>query len=306
MKLCRFIETIKTEMEKLCGNEYQVLIENVLGNNGEKRAGISVRKKGETSSPLVYLSSYYDRFAEDEIPMELIIKDIYSIFMTRQFPEISGLELNDFKRLRKRVTYRLIDRKLNEELLKSVPYVPYCDLAIVFYLLLDRFSNSRMTSLIYKEHLKMWGTDTETLYTLAKENTSGLLPARLRNIMDVLRDIAREHLGADNQEKIFEDFPDNSGKLPMYVLSNMDGLYGAAAVLYDGVLKDFSEKLEKDLLLLPSSIHEMLLIPYKNEAELSDLKELVRHINQTEVPAKEVLSDHVYRYSRETGEFSIV
>ena len=82
--------------------------------------------------------------------------------------------------------------------------------------------------------------------------------------------------------------------------------YGAAAVLYDGVLKDFSEKLEKDLLLLPSSIHEMLLIPYKNEAELSDLKELVWHINQTEALAKEVLSDHVYRYSRETGEFSIV
>lgn len=305
MELCKFIETVKTEIKELCGEEYQVLMENVLGNNGEKRVGISVRKKGETSSPLVYLNSYYDRLAADEISMEFIVKDIYSMFMTGQFPELSRLELKDFKKLRERVTYRLINRELNKELLKSVPYVPYCDLAIVFCLLLDRFGNSRMTSLIYKEHLKMWGTDTETLYALARDNTSILLPARLRNITDVLREIAREYLGADYREELIEDFPDTGSIPPMYVLSNTDGIYGAAAVLYDGVLKDFSEKLEKDLLLLPSSVHEMLVIPYEDGIALSELEEMVRRINKAEVPAEEVLADHVYRYSRETEEVSI-
>lgn len=305
MELCKFIETVKTEIEELCGKEYQVLIENVLGNNGEKRVGISVRKKGETSSPLVYLNSYYDRFAADEISMEFIVKDIYSIFMTEQFPKLSGLEMKDFKKLRERVTYRLINRELNEELLKSVPYVPYCDLAIVFYLLLDRCGNSRMTSLIHEQQIKLWETDVETLHTLAKENTPVLLPARLRNMKDVILEIAREHLGEDCREELIEDFLDIGSKPPIYVLSNTAGLYGAAAVLYDGVLKDFSKKLEKDLLLLPSSVHEMLVIPYEDGIALSELEEMVRRINKAEVPAEEVLADHVYRYSRETEEVSI-
>lgn len=190
MKFYQFIKTVKAEIEKLWGKEYEVLIQKLLGNNGEKRIGIGIKKKGDTSSPLVYLNSYYENLTAGEMSMQHIVKDIYTMFMDKLFPDIPDIELRDFEKLKEKVTYRLVNRELNEELLKDVPYVPYCDLAIVFHLLLDINGNSQMTSLIHEEHIKLWETNVETLYKLAKENTPRLFPFKIRTLNDVICEIA--------------------------------------------------------------------------------------------------------------------
>ncbi|MBS5062662.1 MAG: hypothetical protein KHZ58_02695, partial [Hungatella hathewayi] len=62
--------------------------------------------------------------------------------------------------------------------------------------------------------------------------------------------------------------------------------------------KNFADLLEQDLLILPSSIHEVLLLPYAEDICMEDLFQMVRHVNQTEVPVEDRLSDEVYRYKR--------
>ena len=85
---------------------------------------------------------------------------------------------------------------------------------------------------------------------------------------------------------------------PMYVLTNNQKLYGAGCMLYPGLLESISEKLDHDLFLLPSSIHEMILLPAANRSYSKELADMVAQINRTELAADEVLSDQVYYYSR--------
>lgn len=88
---------------------------------------------------------------------------------------------------------------------------------------------------------------------------------------------------------------------PIYVLSNWAGVYGAACILYDDVLKDFSERIKSDMIVIFSSIHEVLLIPDQDDIDIEAVKEMVRTINSTEVGEEDFLTDEVYRYSRADG-----
>ncbi len=69
-------------------------------------------------------------------------------------------------------------------------------------------------------------------------------------------------------------------------------------MLYPGILEAVSEKLGYDLFVLPSSIHEIILLQAENSSRHKELAEMVAQINQTELAADEVLSSHVYYYSR--------
>ena len=72
-------------------------------------------------------------------------------------------------------------------------------------------------------------------------------------------------------------------------------------MLYPHVLKDFAESLGEDLIVLPSSIHEVLLTPCNVSLPLDELNGMVQAINQSDVPAEDRLSDHIYYFSRIQG-----
>ncbi|MEI3283110.1 MAG: DUF5688 family protein [Enterocloster sp.] len=93
---------------------------------------------------------------------------------------------------------------------------------------------------------------------------------------------------------------------PFYVLTNKNGINGAACILYKDTIKNFAEGMDRNILILPSSIHEVLLLPDDELVSYNDLAHLVTFINQTEVPAQDRLSNQVYRYSRSEDDFSIV
>ena len=87
----------------------------------------------------------------------------------------------------------------------------------------------------------------------------------------------------------------------LYVLTNSRGINGAACILYPRVLKEFAESLGEDLIILPSSIHEVLLTPSSVSLPPEELNEMVQAINQSDVPAEDRLSDHIYYFSRIQG-----
>ena len=89
------------------------------------------------------------------------------------------------------------------------------------------------------------------------------------------------------------------GEVPMYVLTNHIKLNGAVCMLYPEILKEFSNTLNCNLILLPSSVHEMIIIPKSSNTSLEDLKEMVRDTNENHVEEEEILSYSVYEYVRE-------
>jgi len=84
----------------------------------------------------------------------------------------------------------------------------------------------------------------------------------------------------------------------MLVVSNHRNINGASCMIYPDLLKEISEQLDSDLYILPSSIHELIIIKNDYSYNKKILKEMVKDINFTQVPLEDVLSNNIYFYSR--------
>ena len=215
---------------------------------------------------------------------------VYSVFGGR----------GGYESVKDRIIYRLVSYERNRELLCQAPFVRVCDLAAVFCLAVKVEEAGWCSAVIGNEQVQEWGADVGELCGLAAENTPRLFPARIKSMREVMEGIAREHLGEEYREEFMEELFSSPVVSPLYVISNETGNWGAAAVLYRGVLKGFSDQVERDLILLPSSVHEFLVIPWEAELDMNELRDMVIHVNWAEVPEEDVLSDQVYRYRRET------
>ncbi len=90
-----------------------------------------------------------------------------------------------------------------------------------------------------------------------------------------------------------------------YILTNKYRTLGAAVMLYEDVLADIADEFDNNLYVLPSSIHEVFIVPdYVKGAE--ELREIVAEANATVVKKNEILSDKVYFYEKKSGKLSIV
>ena len=107
-------------------------------------------------------------------------------------------------------------------------------------------------------------------------------------------------------DEMLEQMLDCREQVPMYVLTNDVKYYGAACILYDGVLKEFAESAGRDLYILPSSVHEVILLPDMGYEDVDMLKKMVCEVNDTQLSPDEVLSDTIYHYDRDTEDISMV
>lgn len=178
--------------------------------------------------------------------------------------------------IKDRLIIKLIGRKYQEELLKQVPYFAYMDLAVVFML------NEK--EILTHDQIKELGMSKEQLLQIAIENTEYFFPAVFVTMEEVLSELTGES---------FE-----SEKSSMYVLSNERKYLGAATLLYHNQLRKIGEKLKRDFFILPSSIHELIIIPHEGDTTKEELTKMVQEVNKTQLAAEDLLSDHAYFYKR--------
>lgn len=294
-----FLETIRTSLQKRLGDSYTLTIYPVPKNNGVILDGLCIHLPDSDLSPTLYLNSYYEQACHG-MTMDEIIEDILRLF--RDYPpptDISPDSFADFERLQGKIMMKLIHAGSNRQLLDDLPHILYLDLAIVFYLSLELNESGQMTAMIHNEHASQWDMDARTLFSLALTNTPRSYPAEIRSMEDVMKDIARRNLGDAYNEEIIDRLLHTEEQLtPLYVLTNQTGIYGAVCVLYDNLIKDFADTIGEDLIIIPSSIHEVLLAPDDGELCYEELNDMVVHVNESEVPPEDRLSDHIYRYSR--------
>ena len=297
-----FQETITSRLQSRLGTGYRLIVSKVPKNNGLFLDGLTITLRDQTASPVIYLNYYYERFLGGH-PIDSLVEEIVDIY--RESAGILHADfsiLNDFERLKDRITYRVICTRDNLALLKDTVSFPFQDLSIIFYLFLQQSPIGQMTALVRRRHMELWKTTPEELLALAEKNTPLLLPPELKNMDEIMDAVAREHMGDDYYPGVIDTlFPDHAYS-PLYVLSNTTGLHGACVMLYPDVLKNFADRLDRDLVILPSSIHEVLLLPYDDNVTFSGLSDMVAEINQTAVSLEDRLSNHVYFYSRTADE----
>ena len=294
-----FTEIIKSEMEKIYSSKCKVDVLNVVKNNGLHLTGITICNRESNMAPTIYLDGYFADY-KDGRTMENICKEIVQVYEKNKVQKDFSLEqVTDFKNVKDRICFKLVNREKNAELLADAPYVEYQDLAVVFYILVSK-DKSGITSITVRNSLmNMWGMDADILYHLAKKNTQRLFRGRVSSMMEVMTEIIYDSADALDEEMMETFFDMNvyeDSAFPMYVATNVFKMNGACILLYDGVLKKFAEKIGSDFYILPSSVHEVIFVPANGDMDARYLIQMVRKVNATEVAPDEVLSNNVYIY----------
>ena len=303
----QFLEEIRTAVQERLGSNYEIRIQKITKNNGIVLDGLIIGKASKSIAPTIYLNSYYMHYTHG-MSLEEILEDIISAYKESNDVSFGDTrEFLNFNKLRDKVAFKLIQREKNQELLNEVPYIEFLDLAVVFYLILDEHKGGQMTALIHNSHMEPWGVDKEELYCLAMKNTPILLPSEIKTMKEIMCDILKGDLEELEMEEMVDDLLDfDSQKPSLYVLSNKKQIHGAGCILYDGCLNNFANYQNSDIVILPSSTHEVILVPDDGKLDYRELRKMVGEINESEVPKEDVLSDRIYKYSRHAYSISII
>lgn len=279
--------------------EYDIHGDVFVKNNDTHKHGIVIKKKGEIISPTIYMDSYYQDYLNKKVTVDETAGQISEVWgrIRKHAAEYNSLTL-DFDFCREKIVYRLISRERNSQLLEKIPHVPFLNLAITFQLVCNISERGVETLRISNELKEKWNVSTKTLVSLAEENTPRLFPPRLDSLTGLLIKYF-ELAGQDSPEDGAE--PERADS--MLVLSNEYNINGASVLLYPDLIHNLAQKYRKNLYILPSSIHELILIPDNEGNSLSVLSEIVRDINCRHVQREEILSDTAYYYDRSEKRF---
>lgn len=257
--------------------------EKVSKNNGVTYTGLMITIKGEKLTPNIYLDYYYALYNEGyslEKIMSMISEE-YKAARGRlekdKFITLDELEIE------KSLFIKLINYEKNKEILADCPYIPFFDLAISFRYLVQSDGTGIASGMVRNCDMERWNLNTGELYKMAKENTLRLFPPRL----SCLDKILKENM---------PDMPDMPKESGLYVLTNNQGVNGASYMIYKDIIGGFAEELGSSLYIIPSSIHEILILPDASGMSKSELMEMVKEVNRYAVSELDYLSDSVYFY----------
>ena len=313
-----FMYYVREGLKELIEKDSSVRIQKMLKNNDVELEALTVLSSDSRVSPTICLEPFYEEYQRG-VSISVIVNEIYSLYQENASRLHFDIDIfKDYDRVKDKIVFKLINTRANKRLLRDIPHIPFLDLSIVFYWISDNEYLGVATALIRNIHINLWGITREELYETAKRNTPAILKCELREMNDLLHEILlcdiqkticeRKNEYGETEEEIDPDevadhlmreMQEIKQQISMYVLTNRQRLNGAASLLYDNVVKDFAQMLQKDLFIIPSSVHEVILVPVLDELDRSELDEMVKTVNATDVLEVDVLSDHVYYYHRQ-------
>jgi hypothetical protein len=307
MNYDQFLAEVKAGIQEKLGSKYEISLQKVTKNNGIVLDGLIIGKAERNLAPTIYLNSYFMHFTQG-MSLPEILEDIIAAYKENMDIAPGDMRgLLDFNNLKNKIVYKLIQKEKNQVLLNDLPFFEFLDLAMVFYLILDENKEGQMTAMIHNSHMQMWGVTKEAIYELAKENNEALLPPKIKTMKAIMHDMLKELSDEMCVDEVIEDFFDIDSKGPsMYVLSNKRKMNGAGCILYDNCLKEFAILQGSDIIILPSSVNEVILVPDKGKLDYEELQNIVGQINESEVPEEDVLSNHIYKYSFHDSRINII
>jgi len=265
--------------------------------NNVKKVGITFQKFGEKTSPTIYLEEFYDQFMQGA-SFESICTEIVKMYdhCMENGLDTSFLEGFKLENIKDKITMRMMNYKDNRMFLREVPHKMVDDLAVYYVVTIQADEDSIASMLIRDEHLEALGISKDELHQIAMDNTRKLHPPELARINDKLYGITANLLESDVV---------NEGD-QLYVLTNSIGQYGAVNVLYPDIAEKAKKVIGEDYYILPSSLHEVLLMAKSLGHDPKYLGEMVREINMNQVDKEDRLSDHVYEMDFDAKEIRTV
>ena len=290
----QFLTELKMHVETYFDGKVTGEVCTSVKNNGVTVTGLLLKGENERVAPNFYLENQYVEWMRGIRTLEEISNRLCDSY--REEVEKSRSLLTEIKfeweEFRRKVFMRLINKERNSGQLENVPYKDFMDLAIVYYYSVNLDGDTQGTLLISNAHLELLGVSEEELHQAAESNCQRYQPAKVRCMQDLLYDLGHK-VGVEIYEAK-ECYP------YMFVLTNTKGMFGAVSMTCDLELECFAKRIGKGFYILPSSVHEVILVPENKDFSIEYFAGMVKEINETQLDPTEVLSDSIYFYDKET------
>ena len=246
--------------------------------------GLQVKKEGQTVVPNINLDSAFREYRDSGMPVESLLRRIAEQVQTA--PEIATGWLQDYSQVKGHLFIRVSDAKENEEFLQTSPHKEVDGLAISYHIAFEGQHGVEASTPVTYKMMEMYGVTAEQLHADALESTQRLYPVQYSSMAEIMQRM----MGVEAEMMPPMEEPQ------LMVLTNMQGMHGAATLFYPDQLDQIAQQMGSDFFVLPSSIHEVLILPDDGTAEPDSLQMMVQEINRSTVAPEDRLSDFVYHY----------
>lgn len=265
-KLVKTIETLAPNME---------VTVNMIQKGKSTLTGISIGNGNV--KPTVYMEGYKEMFEHEGYIV--VAKDMIEL-CEKAMGDISFNvdEIKTWKYAKGNLKVCISPKGTNKD---CIVY-PYLDLELYVRVTINNNTSYKVKT----EMLKTWGITSKGLLAKAmlctipnySANTIGMMMYKMTGDESCLKD-------------------------QTIIATTKDECYGASIMYHKTGLKGIADELKDDLIIIPSSIHEVLILPASNFT-LEQVTEMVREVNENEVSLEEILSDHAYIFHRDTMEIT--
>ena len=293
----KFVEELMTELKDVLDETYTPVPIKAKKNNKLVYTGIRFDKKGDNVSPTIYVDEMYQAYKSGRFTMLDAVLRIQD--MLKEQVDVGNIveEIQQYEGAKSKLRVALINYSANQEVLKERVHKQFLDLAIVPYI--DVITENGIDGMIYvtESLVQKWGVDKETV-----------LDQSMQSMMDEERFFVAsldDILGGFMSYMAEEGMEVPGAKGGVYVISNEKKQYGAKIMLNPEFLHKVAIKHDSNLIIYPSSTHEIIVMVEEEHSGHILRAEDVQLINEEGVRREEQLSNSIYYYDRERKEVSI-
>ena len=276
-----------------------ISVKEVVKHNDQHKLGIEFSFAGSNFSPVIYPDALFEDYQAGK-PLEEILQAL-SHTIEKSLPEVPGITkeivtqtLSDYESARHHLSIRLCDPDLNRELLENAVHSKVSDFEAIYQLKFILPDDGVGYSTITPTLLDSRGISMETLQKDAATCTWAEYP--ILNPMGNMISYLASGLSLPNLLETGEPVQMSDDMLPIFVLSNDQAMQGASLITLPDLLDQIGDILQDDFYILPSSLHEVIIVPQNTQMTLDELSEMVHSVNESQVATEDLLSDKVQHY----------
>lgn len=294
-----FQEYIKSNVKDYLPESYKdadIQFTDVVKNNDVHLTGVLIKKENETLTPNIYIDELYEKYSKGT-DLDEIVGDVADLRIEHDPPEEAqsiGSIFTNYEMVKQRLEIHLCDMELNMDKLKNQVYTEQGDFAATYHIKIGGDGMARGSAVITPNMLKSWGITEEQL----REDSLQAKYSKEAVFIDIEELVAKKMFGlkATNLLDKQNDVIDSNEGISLYCLTNESNKYGASMILREDVMGKVSKLMGGDFYILPSSIHETLIVPTTTEMTLEDMSIMVQEVNKEAVEPEDKLSDKVQFY----------
>lgn len=302
MNYREFVSAVEGKMKLYTGKEIRISIHESVKNNGVERRGITFLQEGVNISPTIYLEEYYEQYQEGRELNEICSCILALYEKVKAEKSLDTGQILCYEKVKGNLLCKLINFPNNRNQLEHSPkmlYKKYLDLAVTIYLMVELKGFGTAAMQVTEEYLSYWEVTEEALFADAWANTKRVRPVWFRTMRSVIADMVEPEQGKREAiKKGVLGIGEAEEKDTMYILTNQARHFGAVCLLYESTMEQLADFLEENYYVIPSSVHEVIIVPESGSPGDEVLNAMIREINATQVEREEVLAGHCYYYDR--------